>query len=242
MGIDDPELSRTAAAERVVVFHSGLTDTSRVERALDARGIPCRLEPMPMGDHAMRERFRRLKEGTGWPTLPIIYVDGEFIGGENELMAHPLVTQTDGPAGAAASPARWMGYAGLLPFALPVAGIIVGHNDAWFLHWLVAYGAVILSFVGALQWGLALDERRERRGERILVSVLPALAGWLALLLPLGAGVALLIAGFAGIYAYERVTLWPGGYPVWFRRLRTQLTLGACGLLGAGLIGALLLP
>jgi hypothetical protein len=142
----------------------------------------------------------------------------------------------------AVSSARWMGYAGLVPFALPVLGIVLGHRDAWFLHWLVAYGAVILSFVGALQWGLALDERRERRGERVLVSVLPALAGWLALLLPQGAGIALLIAGFLGIYAYERVTVWPGGYPVWFRRLRTQLTMGACLLLGAGLIAALLLP
>ena len=142
----------------------------------------------------------------------------------------------------AASSARWMGYAGLVPFALPVLGIIAGHHDAWFLRALVAYGAVILSFVGALQWGLALDERRERRGERVLVSVAPALAGWLALLLPPGAGITLLIAGFVGIYAYERVTVWPGGYPVWFRRLRTQLTIGACTLLGAGLIAALLMP
>jgi glutaredoxin-related protein len=236
--LDDPQLASVAASERVVVFHSGLTDTSRVEDALASRQIPHRLEPMPMGDSAMRERFRRLKEATGWSTLPVIFVDGEFVGGENELMSHPLIA--GGPPGIAASPARWMGYAGLVPFALPVAGILAGANDAWFLDWLTGYGAVILSFVGALQWGLALDERRERRGERILVSVVPALVGWLALLMPDGAGIALLIAGFIGIYSYERFTLWPGGYPVWFRRLRTQLTAGACLLLGAGLLAALL--
>jgi len=238
VGIDDPQLESVAASERVVVFHSRLTDTSRVRQALESGHIPHRFEPMPMGDSAMRERFRRLKEGTGHATLPIVFVDGEFIGGENELMAHPLVA--GGPPGVAAAPARWMGYAGLVPFALPVAGILAGANDGWFLDWLSAYGAVILSFVGALQWGLALDERRERRGERILVSVVPALVGWLALLMPHGAGIALLIAGFVGIYSYERFTLWPGGYPVWFRRLRTQLTAGACLLLGAGLLAAFL--
>ena len=238
MRLDDPQLESVTASERVVVFHSGLTDTSRVRAALESRRIPHRFESMPMGNSAMRERFHRLKQATGWPTLPIVFVDGEFVGGENELMAHPLIA--DGPPGAATSPARWMGYAGLVPFALPVAGIVAGANDAWFLDWLTGYGAVILAFVGALQWGLALDERRERRGERILVSVVPALAGWLALLMPHGAGIALLIAGFIGIYSYERITLWPGGYPVWFRRLRTQLTVGACLLLGAGLLAAFL--
>jgi glutaredoxin-related protein len=238
VALGDPQLESVAASERVVVFHSGLTDVSRVRRALESRHIAHRFESMAMGDESMRQRFRHLKDGTGWSTLPIVFVDGEFIGGENELMGHRIIAE--GPPGAATSPARWMGYAGLVPFALPVAGILAGANDAWFLDWLTGYGAVILSFVGALQWGLALDERRERRGERILVSVVPALAGWLALLMPHGAGIALLIGGFLGIYSYERFTLWPGGYPVWFRRLRTQLTAGACLLLGAGLLAAFL--
>lgn len=230
----DPEIAATAAAERVVVFRSGLTDVSRIEAALGTAGVAYRVEDMPMASQAMRERFRRLKDETGWPTLPMIFVDGEFVGGETELLRH-AVLGNGGPATGPSATARWLGLGGLLPFFLPVAAIAAGDNDGWFLRWLVAYGAVILSFVGALQWGLALDSRTSRRAERFIVSVIPGLGAWLALLMPTRAGLALLLAGFLGIYAYERATLRDGGYPPWFRSLRTLLTAGACLALALGM-------
>ena len=51
----------------------------------------------------------------------------------------------------------WLGYGGLLPFLALAVLTSVDHERAVFWHGsLRAYGAVILSFVGALHWGFAM--------------------------------------------------------------------------------------
>jgi hypothetical protein len=90
----------------------------------------------------------------------------------------------------------WPAYAGVLPFAALTLGLWVlppGWRPAAG-EALLGYGAVILSFVGALHWGHALLRRDEalRAGQAapvaadraFLFSVCPALAGWTALQLP----------------------------------------------------------
>ncbi|MFC7474774.1 DUF3429 domain-containing protein [Dankookia sp. GCM10030260] len=55
-------------------------------------------------------------------------------------------------------PTLWLGLAGLLPF-LGTALLAWTAPPDWrgvALHALAAYGAVILSFLGAVHWGLAL--------------------------------------------------------------------------------------
>ena len=50
----------------------------------------------------------------------------------------------------------WLGYGGLLPFvALAGIGWWAPGTPLWGTA-LLAYGAVILSFVGALHWGFAM--------------------------------------------------------------------------------------
>ena len=58
-----------------------------------------------------------------------------------------------------AGTARLLVGGGLLPFATLSGGSVVmdGAHAALFHYPLVAYGAVILSFVGALHWGIALS-------------------------------------------------------------------------------------
>ena len=57
---------------------------------------------------------------------------------------------------AAALPATvaWLGYGGLLPFVFLATAIFIDpdHAPLWG-DALTAYGAIILSFVGALHWG-----------------------------------------------------------------------------------------
>ena len=64
---------------------------------------------------------------------------------------------------------------------------------------LVAYGAVILAFVGALHWGIGMTLPAAGAGQRKLAlawSGAPALVAWLAIMLPVGLDLAVLIATF----------------------------------------------
>lgn len=131
---------------------------------------------------------------------------------------------------------RWPAFAGVLPFAALAIGL-------WTLPpaWrptageaLLAYGAVILSFVGALHWGHALLRRDEALAagrsappatDRAFVcSVLPALVGWVALQLPFAAGLTLLGFGFIGQFAVDVRFARALALPEAFLPLRLRLT------------------
>ncbi|MDE2197632.1 MAG: DUF3429 domain-containing protein [Rhodospirillales bacterium] len=118
------------------------------------------------------------------------------------------------------SAALLLGLAGLLPFL--ACGLAVASLDraagAPFMAALIGYGAVVLAFLGAVQWGLVLGGAplpTDRR--RLALGVAPALIGWLALLAPLvlpaEAGLGALILGFAATIAVESRFGWlPPGY------------------------------
>lgn len=125
-----------------------------------------------------------------------------------------------------ANMARWLGYLGLIPFlaggALALTGEPATRDVA--LRAVIAYGAVIVSFLGGIHWGLALRAGANRAARLLFVSVIPSLAGWLAVLLTPGTGLQVLIATFVFVWFYERATLWQSDFPAWFVRLRTHLT------------------
>ncbi len=125
--------------------------------------------------------------------------------------------------------AQLLGYLGLVPFVglvilvvldVPLAGVDAATA-------LSAYAALILSFLGGISWGLAIAATgltdRARR-DLFLVSVIPSLVGWLALLLPFKMGVWILVAAFALVYLHDRRVAANPFYPVWFQRLRLVLT------------------
>jgi hypothetical protein len=76
------------------------------------------------------------------------------------MPAMTTLTHPDSPALAQALPRHvaWLGYGGLLPFVglAALAGFDPHHLLAW-SDALVGYGAVILSFIGALHWGVAMS-------------------------------------------------------------------------------------
>lgn len=121
----------------------------------------------------------------------------------------------------------WLGYGGLLPFAAlaaaPWAGLLPRELAA---QALVAYGAVILSFVGALHWAFAmtLPVDGPQRERLFAWSVVPALIAWPALMLPAAGAVPLLVAGFAAHYLQDRRLAAPGGLPAWYLPLRLRLS------------------
>jgi len=88
------DLAEIAASAEVVVFRSGLTDTRALEATLEREGRDYRVVTMGMGSPEQRDRFHRLRDWTGWGLLPIVFVDGRFIGGGDEYLAQ--VTGTAG--------------------------------------------------------------------------------------------------------------------------------------------------
>ncbi len=136
-------------------------------------------------------------------------------------------------AGGSAEPdlapiARALGYGGLLPFLGLAAAAFFDWQPLGIAPrpWLAAYAATILSFVGAVHWGIGIAAPALRaRRTWLVASVVPALVAWVALALPARAGLWLFVAGFMGWYAWERATAWPH-FPDGYRTLRTVLTLG----------------
>ncbi len=127
--------------------------------------------------------------------------------------------------------ARQLAMAGVLPFALaasaqwlkvpwvePARGVFLG----------AAYGAVVLSFLGGIRWGTAIGPYGKRRQAlEFIGSVLPALAAWLALLLPPILGLSLLIASFLMQALWDVTSIDRGRLPQWFGKFRMILTAGA---------------
>lgn len=143
-----------------------------------------------------------------------------------------------------------LGLGGLIPFFGLAAGILffgaMGAVPRLALG-LLTYGAVILSFLGAVHWGLALETpaivasggtgRMDRR--RLLLGVLPALWAWGALYCGLAwriqGGIALEIAGYLLVLIVERQASRAGALPPGYMMLRIVLTTGAVLCLATGL-------
>jgi hypothetical protein len=123
-------------------------------------------------------------------------------------------------------PALILGLAGLLPFlACTLAVWTTGYPDfVLFINLQMAYGAVILAFLGAVHWGLAMAQNDAGNWRRLGFSVLPALAGWVALVLPNALGLLLLALGFAGVFLVDLRAIAAGRAPAWYKTLRKPLT------------------
>lgn len=213
-------LRRDASSAPVVLFASRITDVRELVQRLDELQVEYRLVTLSMSDSTSRDRFHVLEEWTGHRTLPQVFLDGRFIGGPTELLAHPRL------AGGVPAAGQWLGYAGLIPFVAALLGFLFGDEprQAYFARQFVAYGAVILSFVGAVHWGVALGSGRLQI-MRLSFSVLPALLAWAALLLPRVPAAWLLLVGFVVLRAWEASPPVASTLPAWYRGMRTRLTL-----------------
>ena len=118
-----------------------------------------------------------------------------------------------------------LGLGGPVPFVVLAALTLIGPEDwrSWVSTALIAYGAVILSFLGGITWGLAVDEQHTHR-PIYLASMAPFFAAWIALLLPPFAGLVLLMLAFLGALANDFLLKRAGLSPSWFMSLRLALT------------------
>ena len=134
------------------------------------------------------------------------------------------------------APPLLLGISGLIPFIAPP---LMMYSQAITCTELVdaqlAYGAVILSFLGGVRWGMAATPGGPIPGSwsQYCWSVIPSLIAWGGLILPgVTTGYATVIAGLS-VTCYKDLA--QTGYPAWFRGLRLFLTLVAVVSLGSSL-------
>ena len=132
--------------------------------------------------------------------------------------------------------ALMLGWAGVIPFAALTGAL-------WFRlsvpveasSALRAYGALILSFMGGVQWGVTLlaADGSEQGWRGYGFSVLPALVGWAALMASGAPALLVLAAAFVALLSYDLWTVRLGYAPRWYGALRIQLTAAVVVLLMA---------
>lgn len=136
--------------------------------------------------------------------------------------------------------AATLGYAGLLPFALLTAGLwIVAAPElqSVLLRALLAYGAVILTFLGAVHWGIVLARPGSRDASVLAVGVLPSLVAAASLVLSPERALVTQLLGFAGVWLYEHRVLGEAFLGKPYLDLRRMLTFGVVACLLAALLG-----
>jgi hypothetical protein len=136
----------------------------------------------------------------------------------------------------------WLGYGGLIPFlTLAVLACVDRERTLLWDATLRAYGAVILGFVGALHWGFAMRQVEMTPRQRDVAfgwSVVPALVGFLALVVNSTLGDVLLAGGFIAHYGRDRSIAATARLPVWYLPLRLRLSVVAILCIAAGAVAA----
>jgi len=134
--------------------------------------------------------------------------------------------------------AEIVSYAGLVPLVLCLLGVallpdIAARELAQRIS--IVYGAVVLAFIGAVHWGLALAGFLAWRPARIAGAILPAGTGTAAAVLGGQRGLLLLVVGFGIFWLYEHRRV-GAELPADYLSLRRNLSLVACFLLAVTLI------
>lgn len=136
----------------------------------------------------------------------------------------------------------WLGYGGLIPFlALSVLSFVDRERAAFWHASLRAYGAVILSFVGAVHWGFAMTQHElspRQRNAAFAWSVAPALVAFLALVVKSVLGDIVLAGGFLAHYLRDRRFAATAALPAWYLPLRLRLSAVAILCVAAGAFAA----
>ena len=153
-----------------------------------------------------------------------------------------MMSTPDTPESAIVTPslkpgnAAWaLGIAGLLPFVASAAGLwLLAPDWASFAALaLLTYAAVIVSFLGGIHWGLAMQLSQTRPG-LLIWGVLPSLLAWAGLLLNSVWGLLLMAASLLLCYIVDCQiyrSLWLGGW-IGLRGLLTIVSVLSC-LVGA---------
>jgi hypothetical protein len=113
-----------------------------------------------------------------------------------------------------------LGFGGVIPFFVLFLALLPGLTPGFINRqdialMLLAYAAIILSFIGAVHWGVALamddDQVTNQSSNHYFYGIMPALIAWLVLLLPhniaffVMAGLVMLAYGGDALLLFKRL-------------------------------------
>jgi hypothetical protein len=118
-----------------------------------------------------------------------------------------------------------LGFGGLIPFVGSAFAVmwLQGSQRAWVASALVAYSATILTFVGALHWGLTMRDASGPRTGLLVWGVVPSLLAWVMMLLPVASGLFVVAVLLWVCFAVDRRVYPTMGLQSWLP-MRLQLT------------------
>lgn len=131
-----------------------------------------------------------------------------------------------------------LGLAGLLPFLSQAlfSWLSPPAELTGVLRSQVHYAAAILTFLGALHWGVTLASPGIADGRavvRMVWSVLPSIFAWIVTLYPVQVSLPLLFGGLLVALVVDWRLYADTPVPRWFMGLRLVLSIGALGSVGA---------
>jgi glutaredoxin-related protein len=244
---DDKQLQNWINSAPVVVFRSPVTEMDALRRALKNRNITFREIELSMAFDESREQFHQLKKLTNYQLLPQVFINSSFTGGGDKSLhsdALEALSATNSPVSATKKLVLALGYAGIIPFIFFTLLAFLSESHAWAIRANTAYGAVILTFIGAIHWGRLLqmfssDLTRKDAGV-LVVSVLPSLLAWVVLIdfFNPASSLCILISGFMAMCAFEGSL--KSYTSAWYRRMRMQLGYTVSALLALSVLSILL--
>ncbi|MCM2327753.1 MAG: DUF3429 domain-containing protein [Lysobacter sp.] len=138
--------------------------------------------------------------------------------------------------------AWFLTLAGVVPFILATGALFASDASSVrvpAITALVTYSAVILSFLGGIEWGLAIRDDSGNEASRAIalgLSTVSSLAAWAVLWLPsatwqVGAALGLFVA----VWAADQWMASRGLLPAWFVDLRTAISALVSAILALAL-------
>jgi hypothetical protein len=123
--------------------------------------------------------------------------------------------------------ARLLSYAGLVPFLVLSAALwfAAPSYTASISDALLRYAGIILAFIGAVHWGLAMASGTEAEDRQWVLSISPALIAWIAGFFPPEIHYSILYITFGGLCIIDSQSNKLGNLPDWYPRLRVPLTV-----------------
>lgn len=125
-----------------------------------------------------------------------------------------------------------LSIAGFIPFAILATGLYaLGIANELFISLFdlfKVWSAIILSFLGGIRWGLAIaNEPFENKN--LLISVVPSILAWFALLLPDAYTILTLLVLFCVHGVWDSFYINKGKVAPWFGKIRITLTFLVAG-------------
>lgn len=231
----------------VVIFRSPITEMDRLRRQLSKNSIHFTEIELSMASPDERELFHQLKSRTHYSLLPQVFIHGQFTGGGETSLNSDAYTSLLPKAHSLdkiKNLVQSLGYLGLIPFLFFTLLSLSANFHPWAVKANMIYGAVILTFIGAIHWGAVLsdvsDETPKNKQSRLLLSIFPSFIAWIALIdyFSQATSLSLLIMSFLMMHTYERqLKVYPSA---WYQTMRARLSISVSSLLALSLLSIFL--